>query len=144
MLTLLPASFASGCAWLRYPERRWQQNPGPVEVFPLVIDCLLFIPGLVPGIVALAIDFGTRSIYVPRGQARRVDPGDIVSVGDKAPEQLELRVLDASAREIASTHTCVDPDSERQRLSLHASITGPCTMELLVDGRHAASARVAS
>lgn len=56
----------TGCAAILHPERQGNP-PGPVAVGPLVLDILWFIPGLVPGIVAIAVDFGTGAIYLPRG-----------------------------------------------------------------------------
>lgn len=138
----LPLSLLSGCAWILYPERRFQTNPGPIEVVPLVVDCLLFIPGIVPGIIALAVDFGTRAIYVPRGHTQRVEPGEVAALGDDVPRQLELRLLDVNDRELTRTSTTVDPDADRQSLALHANSEGPLRLELHVDGRPAASARL--
>lgn len=142
MLSLFPLSLATGCAWILYPERRYQQNPGPIEVVPLVVDCLLFIPGLVPGIIALAVDFGTRAIYVPRGQVRRVEPHEIATMDDAVPERLDLRLVDADDREIGHAATSVDPLADRQTLSLHLPSTGASRLLLLADGRRVASAHI--
>lgn len=139
---LFPLSLLSGCAWILYPERRYQRNPGPIEVVPLVVDCLLFIPGIVPGVIALAVDFGTRAIYVPRGQVNRVQSGDVATLERDTPEQLELRVLDAEARELTRTQAQVDPLAERHTLTVGVPHHGPLHIELHVDGHRAASARI--
>jgi hypothetical protein len=142
MLTLLSSSFVPGCAWILYPERRWQENPGPIHVFPLVIDCLLFIPGLVPGIIAIAVDFGTRSIYVPRHQARRVVPGEVLPVETDTVERAEVRLLDATGHERARTRRVVDPAAERQRIELALPSDEAFTLSVTLDDRQVASASI--
>src|SRR5690606_22634000 len=113
----LPLASISGCAWIIYPERRHQRNPGPIEVVPLVVDCLLFIPGIVPGIIALAVDFGTRAIYIPRDQVRRLQPGGVVALRRDPPEHIELRIRDSGSRELTRTRTRIDPDVERHTIA---------------------------
>lgn len=58
-----------GCAAILHPERQGNP-PGPIDVAPLILDILWFIPGIVPGIIALAVDFGTGAIYLG-GRKRR-------------------------------------------------------------------------
>ncbi|MEL7367823.1 MAG: hypothetical protein AAFN74_02840 [Myxococcota bacterium] len=56
----------SGCGYLLYPERRGRTG-GDVDKGVLVIDLLWLIPGLVPGIVCLIVDYTTGCIYKRRG-----------------------------------------------------------------------------
>ena len=50
-------------------SERKGNNSTPVETLPLVLDCLLLMPGVIPGVIALVIDFGTGAIYTEkRGQ----------------------------------------------------------------------------
>lgn len=142
-LALFAPTCLTGCAWILYPERRFQENPGPIEVVPLVVDCLLFIPGIVPGIIALAVDFGTRAIYVPRGQIRHVDASDSLQPSRRRPEHLELRLLDEGGRRVARANATVNKDTPRQTLALAAPYDAPFRLELLVDGKRVATARIA-
>jgi len=69
-LSLLPS-----CARILHPERVGNHG-GRVDVVPLVVDILLFIPGLVPGLIAIIVDFGTGAIYVQNGDGSLTESGD--------------------------------------------------------------------
>jgi hypothetical protein len=56
---------ASGCAWTFHPERRGNRG-GVVDGGPLVGDLLWLIPGILPGVVFLIVDFTSGAIYVRR------------------------------------------------------------------------------
>ena len=66
------------CGFLLYPERRGNR-PGVIDGTVLVMDCLWLIPGIVPGVVALVVDFTSGSIYfgghgnTHRWDRRRID-----------------------------------------------------------------------
>jgi len=53
----------TGCGYLLYPERRGRRS-GALDGLPLLVDILWLLPGLVPGIICLIVDFGTGCIYV--------------------------------------------------------------------------------
>jgi hypothetical protein len=57
------------CATILYPERKGNTG-GQIDVGPLILDCLWLIPGLIPGIVALAVDFVTGAIYLGGGKKK--------------------------------------------------------------------------
>jgi hypothetical protein len=71
----------------------------------VVLDCLWLAVGIIPGVVALAVDFTTQAAYFSEGEAK-VSAGDKVSVNvyGAAPAdcELKLRLVDAEGREIAS------------------------------------------
>ncbi len=66
------------CGFLLYPERRGNR-PGVIDGTILVMDCLWLIPGIVPGVAALVVDFTSGSIYfgghgnTHRWDRRRID-----------------------------------------------------------------------
>ena len=63
---------ASGCAYTFHPERRGNTG-GEIAGGPLIGDLLWFIPGIVPGVVFLIVDFSSGAIYrEPRVRYRRV------------------------------------------------------------------------
>ena len=92
-LACLGATSLAGCAAILHPERQGNP-PGPVAVGPLILDILWFIPGLVPGIVAIAVDFGTGAIYLPGSRSAERDaprrlaivPGERITVRAPRPE----------------------------------------------------------
>jgi hypothetical protein len=83
-----------GCAAILHPERRGNSS-GPIDVGPLILDILWFIPGLVPGIVALAVDFGTGAIYLGGGRSSKqrgprrlaIAPGEPIVVRAPRPDE---------------------------------------------------------
>jgi hypothetical protein len=61
---------SADCGFLLYPERRGNM-PNDIDGAVLIMDCLWLIPGVVPGVVALVVDFTTGSIYFSgRGKGR--------------------------------------------------------------------------
>ncbi len=70
----------TACRTLLYPERHGRRS-GQVDRAILLLDGALLLFGLVPGVVALAIDFYTGGIYMTdrRGRAVRieVDPAEL-------------------------------------------------------------------
>jgi hypothetical protein len=89
----------ASCATILHPERKGNRG-GPVDVVPLVVDILLFIPGLIPGLIAIIVDFGTGAIYTGGGSADV--PTDVPRHGKIAfrarempsQSQVKLRLLD--------------------------------------------------
>jgi hypothetical protein len=53
---------ASGCAYTFHPERRGNTG-GEIAGAPLVGDILWFIPGIIPGVIFLVVDFTSGAIY---------------------------------------------------------------------------------
>jgi hypothetical protein len=56
------------CGTLLYPERRNQKPTGRVDPGVVVMDAAWLLVFIVPGIVALAVDFASGAIYLPQGQ----------------------------------------------------------------------------
>jgi hypothetical protein len=88
-------AFTTSCATLLYPERKGN-NAGPLDTIPLVVDILLFLPGLLPGVIALVVDFGTGAIYLNKGGGKSSD-----RQGSAVARKLELRVLDERGEVLA-------------------------------------------
>lgn len=66
---VLVASLLSqvGCGTLLYPERRGQIN-GQIDPAVAAFDAIGILFFVLPGVVALAVDFTTGAIYLPRGR----------------------------------------------------------------------------
>ncbi len=54
--------FGNGCAYLLYPDRKGRDG-GVIDTGPFIVDLLWLLPGLVPGVVCLIVDFTTGCIY---------------------------------------------------------------------------------
>jgi hypothetical protein len=54
---------AGGCGYLLHPERRGNHG-GTIDGASLVMDLLWLLPGVVPGVVALIVDFSSGAVYV--------------------------------------------------------------------------------
>jgi hypothetical protein len=95
------ALVSSGCGLILYPNRRGRTS-GQIDVLVLLIDLLWLLPGLIPGIVCLVVDFTTGCIYMhgersERGPARHdadgrlaeasveID-GEVVASGELEPD----------------------------------------------------------
>ncbi len=55
------------CGYILYPERRGNP-PGQIDTGSLVMDILWLIPGIIPGVIALVVDFTTGAIYLGGGR----------------------------------------------------------------------------
>lgn len=67
-LAVVSTSFSS-CAYILHPERRGNKS-GPTDTGCLVMDILWLIPGIIPGVIALAVDFSNGAIYMGGGRRR--------------------------------------------------------------------------
>lgn len=73
----------AGCGTLLYPERRGQVDPavivhgGALQIDPgvAILDAILFIPGILPGIIAFVVDFSTGAIYLPSKKTGSIELG---------------------------------------------------------------------
>ena len=117
-IALLTALSTASCAAILYPERKGNRG-GAIDLVPLVVDILLFIPGLIPGIIAIIVDFGTGAIYTGKGTAKTPDVGrrGKIALGPKGlPEgtTVRLALLDADGRVLDHD----EGDASRRRVSV--------------------------
>jgi hypothetical protein len=112
LTTLLAVTAAPmGCGYLLYPERRGQQS-GRIDSGTMVMDLLWLLPGIVPGVVALIVDFSSGGIYVRGSTAIRLAPDGHVAVRlprAQTPARLEFRLVTASHRIVAQKTAFVGP-----------------------------------
>ena len=64
------------CGTLMYPERRGQRTTGQIDSSVLLMDGLWMLFFLVPGLVALGVDFATGAIYLPDGKRASLEADD--------------------------------------------------------------------
>ena len=104
---------SSGCGYLLHPERRGAQS-GQIDSTTMVMDLLWLLPGIVPGVIALVVDFSSGAIYVRGGHALRLVPGGHLAVRlprTRQPDRLELRLVTASRHVLARQVALVGPDA---------------------------------
>jgi len=101
MLATLPSATVD-CGVLLHPERNGHRE-GRVDAVSLVFDCLWLLVGVIPGVVALAVDFATGGVY-ESGRAINVVPGQQVTfrLRGEAPQDAEVAVTIRDAEERAS------------------------------------------
>lgn len=70
----------TSCGTILYPERRGQdkhQSVNKVDMAVFAMDFGLCLLGLLPGVIAFAVDFSSGCIYLPENQASLEDIGEM-------------------------------------------------------------------
>ena len=135
MLTV--GSGSVGCGYLLYPERRGTQS-GVIDGATMVMDLLWLLPGIIPGVIALVVDFSSGGIY--RTGSRRVGlrlspDGRVTLQVPRAarPGRVEFRLVTASHQILARTTAVVGPghgQGESVELQLAAPAQEPVYLEV--------------
>jgi len=121
--TLLSAAAAPiGCGYLLYPERRGNSG-GTIDGGIMVMDLLWLIPGIVPGVIALVVDFSSGAVYThSHGRhAVLISPKGHVAVRVPAsakPMQLEFRLVKADHTVLARRAVHVRPNVDVQTVEI--------------------------
>lgn len=107
-----------------HPERVGNKS-GALDTIPLVVDIVLFIPGLIPGLVAVIVDFGTGAIYLNGGPPTQLgDAGTFRAVPLDGPgNHARIELVDENGVVIAET--TVDVDAVRSGQAIALSPTTP-------------------
>ncbi|HEY4238859.1 MAG TPA: hypothetical protein VGM88_03555 [Kofleriaceae bacterium] len=135
-LTVTTAMSVSGCAWMLHPERRGNTG-GAIDGGMLVCDILWFLPGIIPGVVFLIVDFTSGAIYVHGRMAMRTSPTN-VAIGldaQKAAKTLDIQVLQGD-HIIDERTAMVGPGVAEQYLNLTVGDTK--TAQTIIQVRDAA------
>lgn len=149
MLTVGTSSV--GCGYILYPERRGNQG-GAIDAGTMVMDLLWLLAGIIPGVVALIVDFSSGAIYVGGGHRHaelRLSPdGHLAFQVPHASRsgRIELRLVNASHEVLARRTALVGPghaSGETIDLALAAPASGPLTFEIVTDDGRIARAPVA-
>jgi len=121
--TLLATTLApAGCGYLLYPERRGNSG-GSIDGGTMVMDLLWLLPGIVPGVIALVVDFSSGAIYKSRGgrSAVLISPKGHVAVRlptSAQPMQVEVRLVTSDRTILAKKAAFVGPDVQSQSVEL--------------------------
>ncbi len=60
----------TACGTLFHAERKGQQASTQVDPTVLILDCCGFLFGIIPGVVALVIDYSNNTIYYTKAEVR--------------------------------------------------------------------------
>lgn len=63
-----------GCGTMVHPDRRFQKPTGGVDPGVVAMDAAWMLLFIVPGAVALLVDFATGAIYLPEGKSHFLEP----------------------------------------------------------------------
>ncbi len=63
LVTIFFCLAANGCGTIFHPRRSTETPSNRIDGTAMVLDCVLLIFWIIPGVIALAIDFGTGAIY---------------------------------------------------------------------------------
>ncbi len=113
-----------GCGYILHPERRGIQA-GTIDTATMVMDFLWLLAGIVPGVVALVVDFSSGGIYASgrRAELRLAPEGHLAFQVPHAarPGRVELRLVTASHEVLARRTALVGPGHGRARRSISRS-----------------------
>ena len=84
-----------GCGTILYPERR-NKEPGRLDVGVVLLDGFWLLIGIIPGIIAFAVDFSSGAIYIP--EHRMTSGEQRMRVVRFDPEHTTYRELEALIR----------------------------------------------
>lgn len=112
----------TSCGYFLHPERRGNTG-GSVDGATLVMDLLWLLPGLVPGVVALIVDFSSGAIYTGGGarMAVTIPPdGHVALVLPESPRAatFELRLVTSANLIVARRTATVGPAMPAQTVEL--------------------------
>ncbi len=71
LIVLLSFQLVS-CGSILYPERR-NKTPGRIDVGVALLDGFWLLLGILPGVIAFAVDFATGAIYIPSTKTAKLD-----------------------------------------------------------------------
>ena len=137
--TLLAFGASSvGCGYIVYPERRGNSG-GTIDGGTLVMDLLWLLPGIVPGVVFLIVDFSSGAMYVNGRVAMRANSNGNVAIklkdSDKA-KQLTLRIVTASHQVLDTRVANIGPAIHDQSIELHVGPTHEQVFLQIIDHEH--------
>lgn len=98
------------CGFILYPERRGRTS-GYIDPGVAILDAILFIPGILPGVVAFAVDFTTGCIYTSerRFSTEALGEDQDSRLLDQAILQLDIPALERVLSEKAGKTIVLDP-----------------------------------
>ena len=94
---------SSGCGTFMHPERKTATPSDKLDGKIVVLDCLWLLVGVIPGVIALAVDFYNDTIYFSEGELS-AQAGDtlLLNIWGQAPADsgVTLRLLGRDGRDL--------------------------------------------
>lgn len=149
LASLTALALLASCARILHPERVGNKS-GSLDTIPLVVDILLFLPGIIPGVIALVIDFTTGAIYVGGGQPTTLSrvgrQGEIAIKARHLPQGavVHLRLVDEDGRVLDEDRVDSRGPKPRRRLAVDLAAAAaahpaagpvPLALEIQIDDR---------
>lgn len=76
LIVLITFTFAAaGCGSILYPQRLREEPSNKLDAPVLLMDCLWLFVFIVPGVVALTVDFANRTVYYSKDELRSASGG---------------------------------------------------------------------
>lgn len=131
---------ATSCGYILYPQRRGNSG-GTIDGGTLVMDLLWLIPGVVPGVVFLIVDFTSGAMYVNGRVAMRAGGDHDVAIALKdspTARNLDLSVVTRSNRVLDHKVAAIGPAVHGQVVRLHVADTSEPVFLRIDDHQHPA------
>ncbi|MBN1634997.1 MAG: hypothetical protein JW920_00690 [Deltaproteobacteria bacterium] len=112
----------ASCGYFLYPERRGQTK-GEIDLPVLILDCAGLFFYIIPGVVALAVDFTSGAIYLPGNQKSselRVLPFDNTKPLEK--EYLESVLTEYIGKDINFNNNLITIKADKEQAEHFAEI----------------------
>jgi len=137
--TLLAFGASSvGCGYILYPERRGNSG-GTIDGGVLVMDLLWLLPGIVPGVIFLIVDFTSGAMYVNGRVAMRASSNGNVAIKLKdsaKAKQLTLRIVTASHQILDTKVANIGRTIHDQSVELHVGAPHEQVFLQIIDHEH--------
>ena len=105
----------ASCGFILYPERKGQTQ-GRIDPGVAILDAILLLPGVIPGVIAFAVDFVTGAIYLPKGHSNIFE---LIKEREPVERELVSREINFKALErrlFEKTGKEIHIDSEKVKL----------------------------
>lgn len=70
----------TACGTLFHAERKGQQASTQVDPTVLILDCCGLLFGIIPGVVAIVIDYSNKTIYYTKAEVKAMNNASIDSI----------------------------------------------------------------
>ena len=109
MLTVLAGTLLlqlTACGTLFHGERKGQQASNQVDPTVLILDCCGFLFGIIPGVVALVIDYSNNTIYYTKAEVRANQHSSVKDIDRSG--MIALKMDDMSKLGYIASHLLLD------------------------------------
>ena len=91
----------TACGTLFHAERKGQQASTQVDPTVLILDCCGLLFGIIPGVVAIVIDYSNKTIYYTKAEVKAMNNASIDSIDRSKMVAVKLEDMNNEAIEKA-------------------------------------------